>query len=735
MRKSAEHRSCWSLCSALFVFFLFFSSVSAVSAQTVYFKDDFEHGLGNWVVSGKDWAVTTEDFRSGTHCVTDSPNRDYQDNSDVRIRFANALDLSGATSPQLTFWHRYSIQNWNWHSDWADVYLSQDGGANWTWLNHFAGVSSTWWQFRVDLTAYKSKPVTIMFRINSDGSETSDGWYIDDVEIREKDSSPELSVSVEPSGGGTVTGGAISCPGNCTANYPFNWVVSGKDWALTTEDARSGSHCITDSPKGEYPNDADVRIMMAKSINLSAAVSPQLTFWHKYSIQNWNWHSDWGDVYISQDGGATWTFLTHFAGVVSTWTEAIVDLKPYKSKPILIMLRIVSDGSETSDGWYVDDVQIKDASTSVSYFFDNFESSNSMPSKAVLAAAPSSGFAFSSWSGCDATSGNQCTVSYNIARNVKATFTGSGNTPSKATLVSPSGTIGTSTPTYTWNAVSNSDWYYLLVKDSTATNKVATWYTAGQVGCSSGTGTCSVTPATALAAGAGQWSVQTWNNFGYGPWSDIMTFTVSVGGPPGKATLISPSGSISTATPTYVWNAVSGATWYYLWVKDSDAATSKIATWYTAAQAGCGSGTGNCSITPTAVLASGPAMWWIETWNEAGSGPWSDGMSFTVSLEGPPGKATLVSPSGPVSTATPTYTWNAVGGATWYCLWVKDSSFFTFRINTWYTAAQADCASGIGVCKITPMVPLVSGAAQWWIQTWNPKGYGPWSDPMSFTIP
>ena len=304
--------------------------------------------------------------------------------------------------------------------------------------------------------------------------------------------------------------------------------------------------------------------------------------------------------------------------------------------------------------------------------------------------------------------------------------------PGKATLLSPSGTISTVTPTYTWNAVRNATWYQLRVNDSVASPKVQTWYTSTQAGCASGTGTCSVTPSTAAAPGTAQWWIQTWNDAGYGPWSDAMSFTVA-GGAPGKASLISPSGTVSALTPTYVWNAVASATWYQLWVNDSSTSTGKIITWYTAAQAGCAAGTGSCSVTPTTALATGSAQWWIQTWNEFGYGPWSDGMSFTVWTSGPPGKATLLSPSGTISTTTPTYTWNAVASSTWYYLWVNDCSGVS-RIQVWYTAAQAGCSTGTGVCSVTPGTALAPGASQWWIQTWNDYGYGPWSNGMSFII-
>ena len=303
-------------------------------------------------------------------------------------------------------------------------------------------------------------------------------------------------------------------------------------------------------------------------------------------------------------------------------------------------------------------------------------------------------------------------------------YTAFANPLPAATLVSPSGTISTSTPTYTWNAVSNSTWYYLWVDGPSGSTVIKTWYTAAQAGCASGTGTCSVTPSTALVNGASTWWIETANDVFDGPWSNVMNFTVNV--PlPGKATLVSPSGTISTSTPTYTWNAVSNSTSYYLWV-DGPSGTAVIQTWYTAAQAGCASGTGTCSVTPSTTLSNGTNQWWIEA---GAGGPWSDAMNFTVNVA-PPGKATLVSPSGTISTSTPTYTWNAVSTATSYYLWVDEPSG-TAVFQTWYTATQAGCASGTGTCSVTPSTALVNGASVWWIEA----GAGaPWSDAMNFTV-
>jgi hypothetical protein len=297
--------------------------------------------------------------------------------------------------------------------------------------------------------------------------------------------------------------------------------------------------------------------------------------------------------------------------------------------------------------------------------------------------------------------------------------------PAAATLISPSGMFTGSTPTYTWNAVSNSTWYYLWVNDTTGT-PIKTWYTAAQAGCTSGMGTCSVTPSTALSIGNAKWWIQTWNSTATGPWSAAMNFSVTTRPP--AVTLISPTGMITDTTPTYSWNAVSNSSWYYLWVNDSTG--TPIKTWYTAAQVGCTSGTGVCSVTPSVALANGNATWWIQTWNSVATGPWSSAMNFNVAATPP--AATLISPTGTIADTTPTYNWNAVSNSSWYYLWVNDST--GTPIKTWYTAAQVGCASGTGTCSVTPSTALANGNATWWIQTWNTIATGPWSAAMTFTI-
>jgi hypothetical protein len=177
--------------------------------------------------------------------------------------------------------------------------------------------------------------------------------------------------------------------------------------------------------------------------------------------------------------------------------------------------------------------------------------------------------------------------------------------------------------------------------------------------------------------------------------------------------------------PTYTWDAVPGVTWYKLFVNGPSGTIHN--RWYSSVQANCNATT--CSISnATPGLTAGTHTWWIQTWNEAGEGPWSDALTFSPA---PPAAATLVSPTGN-SGLNPTYTWDAVPGATWYYLFVNGPSGTIH--NRWYSSVQANC--NLTTCSISNATPgLTAGTHTWWIQTWNEVGEGPWSDATTFSVP
>ncbi len=84
-----------------------------------------------------------------------------------------------------------------------------------------------------------------------------------------------------------------SCAACWAVSYPFddgfewglaNWHTNGS-WGVTTEDARSPIHALTDSPGGLYRNSTDTAATMATGVDLSSATRPAARFYHRI---NWN---------------------------------------------------------------------------------------------------------------------------------------------------------------------------------------------------------------------------------------------------------------------------------------------------------------------------------------------------------------------------------------------------------------------------------------------------------------
>lgn len=313
--------------------------------------------------------------------------------------------------------------------------------------------------------------------------------------------------------------------------------------------------------------------------------------------------------------------------------------------------------------------------------------------------------------------------------NAQASFTWTvaSPLPGAVTPVSPSGTIATATPSFTWSAVPNVGYYYLVITDAAPASPTGSWHTPAQAGCAAGTGTCTVAAPRTLTSGLVQWQVLAWNTYGYGPWS--VTMDVVVEGVdallPAPAP-VGPSGPIATRTPTYQWSPVSNVIWYEVSVTDALGTTNTF--WYSPPQA-CASSP--CTITPPGLLPVGPAEWRIRAWSTAGAGPWSSTLSFDVASS-TPGQATLVAPSGATSSLTPTFTWNGVLGTSYYLLRITDRNDVT--AERWYRPSDAGCPLGTEVCTVSPAIAVDPGPATWAVLTWNAGGYGPWSEDRAFSV-
>jgi len=120
------------------------------------------------------------------------------------------------------------------------------------------------------------------------------------------------------------------------------------------------------------------------------------------------------------------------------------------------------------------------------------------------------------------------------SREIKSVLTAVGYVPNPLApttpiLISATGTAS-GFPAYTWNAVSGALEYNLLVNDGTGDSRISQWFSAAEVGCANGTGTCSVTPETSVS-GSVSWFVKARSGYGTSPASDGNTFDVPVAPP------------------------------------------------------------------------------------------------------------------------------------------------------------------------------------------------------------
>jgi hypothetical protein len=124
-------------------------------------------------------------------------------------------------------------------------------------------------------------------------------------------------------------------------------------WGLETVAARNG-HVFSDSPAGQYANDADASVTLneialaSDKVALVASVAYDLEAGY-----------DFGMIEVSADHGATWKQVDKFTGT-GAWSQKTYDLSPLipGATSLLVRFHLTSDYSVQKDGFKVDDVQV-----------------------------------------------------------------------------------------------------------------------------------------------------------------------------------------------------------------------------------------------------------------------------------------------------------------------------------------------------------------------------------------
>ena len=91
-----------------------------------------------------------------------------------------ALNFTGASSAQISFWTRYAIED---DYDYMYLEISMDG-LDWDQIDNFTGTQNTWVLKTYSLNDYiNENNVIIRFRFTSDVYIEEEGMFIDDLEV------------------------------------------------------------------------------------------------------------------------------------------------------------------------------------------------------------------------------------------------------------------------------------------------------------------------------------------------------------------------------------------------------------------------------------------------------------------------------------------------------------------------------------------------------------------------
>ncbi len=143
--------------------------------------------------------------------------------------------------------------------------------------------------------------------------------------------------------------------------YFFDDLESGTSewtgaWGTTNNHAHSPSTSMTDSPGGDYPNNATTTMTLNSGLDLSESTTAALVFWHRYDTES---GYDFCLVEVSTNGGGSWTQVASYSGLLGGWTEVTIDLDSYVgTSDFKVRFILDSDGWVQKDGWYVDDVHV-----------------------------------------------------------------------------------------------------------------------------------------------------------------------------------------------------------------------------------------------------------------------------------------------------------------------------------------------------------------------------------------
>ena len=169
--------------------------VALVTGTPVFNNPDgFELGLGDWSADRGVWQVGVPtsgpgSAYAGTNCAATVLSGNYSLNLDSRFISPPFTLPTAAVSPAVRFRHWHSLAS----GDQAQLAIKPVASNSWTTLATYSGSSGGWIFPFIDLSAYATQAVQLSFRLTSDGFNESSGWYLDEVNLLNYSSPPNIT--------------------------------------------------------------------------------------------------------------------------------------------------------------------------------------------------------------------------------------------------------------------------------------------------------------------------------------------------------------------------------------------------------------------------------------------------------------------------------------------------------------------------------------------------------------
>lgn len=146
-----------------------------------------------------------------------------------------------------------------------------------------------------------------------------------------------------------------------------NWTGQ---WSLTNLFPFSAPSCMTDSPNGNYGNNANKSTQLTNPISLTNASVAVLNFYARWNLET---GYDYVQLFITTNDGQSWTPLNgrytkpgsdyQAAGEPvyddqSFWVKEEINISEYAGQNIKLRFTLRSDNATTRDGYYFDDLAV-----------------------------------------------------------------------------------------------------------------------------------------------------------------------------------------------------------------------------------------------------------------------------------------------------------------------------------------------------------------------------------------